>query len=131
VIDVMDMEREKPRSLSPGVIAAGVVLLVLGAGMLLDTTGVADIRMGRLVAPLVLISIGVSTVLSDRVACGDDQRQGQRRGRRRNPSGGFWLIGLGAWMMASQTHVFGLTFGTSWPLLIVLTGIMIMVRGMR
>lgn len=127
----MEMEQDNPRSIRPGAIAAGVILLVLGAGMLLDTTGVADIRMGRLVAPLVLISIGVSTLLSDRIACGDDERRGQRRGRRRSPTGGFYLIGVGAWLLASQTHVFGLTFATSWPLLIILTGGMIMTRGLR
>jgi hypothetical protein len=34
-------------------------------------------------------------------------------------------------MLASQTHLFGLTFGTSWPLLVILTGIMIVIRGIR
>jgi len=41
------------------------------------------------------------------------------------------MIGLGAWIMASQTHLFGLTFGTSWPFLVILTGLMMVIRGMR
>ena len=111
----------------PGPIVGGVLLLVLGGGMLLDTTGIADIRMGRLIAPLVMISIGVSSLLSEgSKPCGAADR---RRGR--NSFGGLWLIGVGAWMLASQTHLFGLTFATSWPLLVILTGIMIVIRGIR
>jgi hypothetical protein len=125
---VMEMEQTHERVLRPGPIVAGALLLVVGAGMLLDTTGIADIRMGRLIAPLVLISIGVSSLLSCNVATGEHER---RRGRRKDPFGGLWLVGVGAWMLASQTHLFGLTFGTSWPLLVILTGIMIVIRGIR
>ena len=64
----MAMATRDVQRLRPGAIAAGLILLVLGAGMLLDTTGVTEIRMGRLIAPLVLISIGVSSVLTQRLS---------------------------------------------------------------
>jgi hypothetical protein len=127
----MEMQQVQQPAMRPGPIVGGVLLLVLGGGMLLDTTGIADIRMGRLIAPLVLISIGVSSLLSASIPDGEDERQGRRRRRRRDSLGGLWLVGIGAWMLASQTHVFGLTFGTSWPLLVILTGIMIVIRGIR
>ena len=122
---VMEMEQTHERVPRPGPIVAGTLLLVVGAGMLLDTTGLADIRMGRLIAPLVLISIGVTSLLSGGhkgSACG---------GRRRDSLGGLWTIGFGAWLLVSQTQLFGLTFATSWPLLVILTGIMIVIRGIR
>lgn len=121
----MDTEQTHERVMRPGPIVAGALLLAVGAGLLLDTTGLANIRMGRLIAPLVLISIGVTTLLSD----GD--KGGACGGKRRDSLGGLWMIGLGAWLMASQTHLFGLTFGTSWPLLVILTGVMIVIRGIR
>jgi hypothetical protein len=130
-MNVMEMEQVQQPAMRPGPIVGGVLLLVLGGGMLLDTAGIADIRMGRLIAPLVLISIGVSSLLSDGIANGEDERQGRRRRRRHDSFGGLWLVGIGAWMLASQTHLFGLTFGTSWPLLVILTGIMIVIRGIR
>jgi hypothetical protein len=124
------MEQVQRSAIRPGPIVGGVLLLVVGAGMLLDTTGIADIRMGRLIAPLALISIGVSSLLGRGLVNGDDERQERRCGRK-DSLGGLWLIGVGAWMLASQTHLFGLTFGTSWPLLVILTGIMIVIRGIR
>ena len=42
-----------------------------------------------------------------------------------------YLIGLGVWLLVSQNHFLGLTFATSWPLLIMLSGFMIVIRGMR
>jgi len=35
------------------------------------------------------------------------------------------------WMMVSQMHLFGLSFNNSWPLFIILSGIMMVVRGAR
>ena len=123
----MEMEQIQRPAIRPGAIAGGILLLVLGAGMMLDTTGIADIRTGRLVAPLVLVAMGVASLLSEKT-CGS-HRRGGRRGR--NSFAGLWMIGIGAWMLVSQTHLFGLTFGTSWPLLVILTGIMIVIRGIR
>lgn len=52
--------------------------------------------------------------------------------RRRGASvGGIWLIGVGVWMLVSQMHFFGLNFHTSWPLLVVLGGIIIVIRGLK
>ena len=127
----MEMEQVQRPALRPGPLVAGVLLLVVGGGMLLDTTGIADIRMGRLIAPLVLISIGVSSLLSAATDSDGEEQPGRRRRCRKDSFGGFWLVGIGVWMLASQTHLFGLTFGTSWPLLVILTGVMIVIRGIR
>jgi hypothetical protein len=34
-------------------------------------------------------------------------------------------------MLISQMHLFGLTYGTSWPLFIILMGLMLVIRGWR
>ena len=59
----MDMETQDAQRLRPGASWPAPSSSSLGVGMLLDTTGVTDIRTGRLIAPLVLISIGVSSLL--------------------------------------------------------------------
>ena len=53
------------------------------------------------------------------------------RVRRRGATSGFWLIGVGVWMLVSQLHVFGLDYGTSWPLFIILAGVIMVMRGVR
>lgn len=133
----MDMEQEPGSSMRPGVIAAGLILLGLGVAMLLDTTGVMQIRAGRLVPPFILIALGAAIVL-DRGGFvagyrGREAQPGRRipHRRRGGPIGGLWLIGIGAWMLVSQTHMFGLTYHTSWPLFIILVGLLMMMRGFR
>jgi cell wall-active antibiotic response 4TMS protein YvqF len=112
------------RSFRSGPIAAGVILLVVGVAMFLDTTVTAHLRLSRLIGPLVLITIGTGMMLD---------RDGSGCGRRRRGRGaiGVWLVGIGAWMIVVQTQVFGLTYQNSWPLFIVLSGIMMVIRGFK
>jgi len=121
----------------PGAIVGGAFLLVLGGTMLLDRTGVTDISLRHLIGPACLIVLG-SLMLADNggFSCGRRQQlpDGATRmnGRRRRANtGGLWLIGVGCWMLVSQLHIGGLDYGTSWPLLIILSGGIMLVRGMR
>lgn len=127
----LDHEHDEPRGIRPGTIAGGAILLTLGALMLADPTGALRLHSNRLVAPLLLLAFGVASLIN---ATGD--RAGgwsERRGRRRRMrgSGGVWLIGVGAWMLLSEMHLFGLDYRTSWPLFIVMWGVLMVVRGMR
>lgn len=133
----MDTQDQDVHGFRPGAIAAGLILLVVGAAMFLDTTGAVDIRVGRLIGPLVLIAIGTSTILGrsaivvghrECTVTGDSR---PRRRRRGGATSGLWLIGVGAWMIVAQTHVFGLSYHNSWPLFIVLSGIIMVIRGFK
>jgi hypothetical protein len=122
----------------PGAIVAGVILLGVGTAMLLDNTGILQIRMSGLIAPLILIAMGSAIVLDrGRLAVArrergeDGEPCARRRRHRRGSTGGFWLIGVGVWMMLSQTNLFGLNFGNSWPLLVIFAGLIVVMRGMR
>jgi hypothetical protein len=135
----MEMETQQQESggVKPGAIAAGAMLLVVGTAMFLDNTGVVNIHLGRMIGPLVMIAIGTSMVFERSVlggACAglDPAREGRRRHRRRGgASSGIWLIGVGCWLIVAQNHLFGLNFHNSWPLFIVLSGIIIVIRGLK
>ena len=102
----------------PGRIAAGVLILGMGVLLMLDRTGVLSIDAGRLIAPFVLIALGLLRSVG-----------GWGQGwRRRDPLAGFWLIAVGAWMLISELHVAGLTYHTSWPLIIVALGLLMVLR---
>ena len=120
----------------PGAIAAGVILLGLGVAMFLDTTGAMHLHFGRLIGPLVLITMGASMTLGrSAVVCGYRGSRGDRDSRPHRRLGGatsgIWLIGVGAWMLVSQSGMFGLTVHSSWPLLVVLGGIIMVIRGFK
>jgi hypothetical protein len=121
----------------PGAIVAGLLLVGLGVAMFVDTTDMFRVNAGRLVTPFVLIALGSIIVLDKGGFAAQCGRRGEedgqpRRIRRRGGSfGGLWLIGVGCWMLVSQTHLFGLSYDTSWPLFIVLAGVMILVRAWR
>lgn len=101
-----------------GRVASGLIILALGALMLLDRHDAWGFNAMRVFPGLVLVLIGMVRLLA-----GDEQRA-----RHRPRSGGVWLVLVGAWLIASQTHAFGLEFGNSWPILIVAWGVLIVVR---
>jgi predicted tellurium resistance membrane protein TerC len=132
----------------PGSIVGGAVLLAVGGAMLLDRSGLMHVQDARLVAPIVLIALGTAILLergvgsaavpagqagpaaaqpagaqnSDRLAA----RHGARR--RHKAGGGLWLIFIGAWMLISEQHLFGLDYHTSWPLFLVAIGLLMVLR---
>jgi hypothetical protein len=136
--ETQDMDALKPdgeRS-RPGAIGAGVALLVVGTALFLGTRSGLDIRFGRLIGPMILVTIGASMVLDrsalvvgHRMCAGNGERR--PRHRRRGLSNGIWMIGTGVWMAVAQNHLFGLSYHNSWPLFIVLSGIVMVIRGFK
>jgi cell wall-active antibiotic response 4TMS protein YvqF len=132
----METEKRVVSSIRPGSIVAGGILLALGSAALLDTTELMHLNFGRVIPPLVLIVLGVA-ILLDKGAFVVSRRLPKDEGGRRIISvrrtggslSGLWLIGVGAWMLASQMHLFGLSYHTSWPLFIVLAGVIMVLRG--
>jgi len=124
-------------TMKPEAIAGGVILVIVGGAMLLQTGGWLDVPAGRLIAPLMLIAMGALSLVDEgRIGFVAGYRGGREARRRlrhshRRVSGGIWLMGIGVWMLISQLHLFGLDFHTSWPLLLILSGLLMLIRGVR
>ena len=91
----------------------GVILILLGVAFLLDEFRVADF--GDLIArywPLFVIIAGVARLFQP--------------GRL---ASGIWVIAIGAWLFISNLGLFGLHWGSSWPLLLVLIGVSMIFEG--
>jgi len=119
------MDNHEVVRVRPASIVAGAILLALGVTMLIDQTHMVPLGVGRIVAPLVLIALG-TLIVAERAAFVAGRANGKPR-RCSDPSSGIWLIGIGIWMLVSQTHLFGLSYATSWPLFIILSGIIMVV----
>jgi hypothetical protein len=108
-----------PRRPNAGQIGVGTAVLAMGVLLLADRRLQPEIPLMRSWWPLVLIAMGVS-----RAACARSARDGQLRS-------GTWLVMVGIWALMSDWHLFGLTFGTSWPLLVIASGVMIIWRAVE
>jgi hypothetical protein len=107
-----DIDRE--RGFNAGGVGAGLIVLALGVLMLLDRSGYGDYHLMRYFPGIALLALGLSSVTNTWCA----------RGRRWS-FGGLWLVLIGLWMIVSESEAFGLTYRTTWPLLIIGVGILI------
>ncbi len=92
----------------------GLALMVVGTAFLLDRFGVVDVTGAYW--PFILIFLGCARLLFP-------SRSGSRRP-------GVLFIALGLWGLASEFHLLGLDYDTSWPLLIVIWGSMLVWRSL-
>jgi len=100
----------------------GLIVLVIGLLMLVDRVNYFDVSAMQLFPGMVLIALGLA-----RMALADVDRAAERRA---NPvRHGLWLMTVGTWLILNALHVFGLTYRTSWPLLLIASGAFIIARG--
>jgi hypothetical protein len=104
------MNEEKKRD--TGSLVAGIVLIVIGTMFMLDRMGYADLHdVLHNYWPMFLVAFGVSRFL-----------------RRRQAWSGVSLIVIGLWLQATTLHWWDLTFDSSWPLLLIGFGAVMVAR---
>lgn len=92
-----------------GAIVAGLVILGIGIGLLLENVGLLPRNNMWQYWPMILVVLGAVKLLlpeepHDRIS-------------------GLWFVFLGGWLQASLSQVYGLSFATSWPILLIAIGI--------
>lgn len=115
------MENEESvRHHHSGRVVAGIIVILVGLAMLFDRTGLHSLDLSRHFWPFILIVIGLVR-LSD---------PGTRDGRPRSRRSGAWLLFVGVWGLVNELHLFGLSYETSWPLLVIGAGLGVVWRAM-
>ena len=118
----MDMtETPAPGGPHAGQIVVGLIVLAMGGLLLADRYFGTDARLTRAWWPLVPIVMGAARLATT---------EGDPDGRVRSRRSGVWLIMVGFWGLISESHLFGFTFATSWPLLVVGAGVLIVWRSL-
>jgi len=97
------------RKVDPDSLFAGLVLIAAGVAFLTGDFG----GIIRTWWPILIVVVGVLKLL-----------------RLRTLWSGLWLISVGGWLQLVQLHKFGLTYGNSWPLLLILIGAAIALRAL-
>jgi hypothetical protein len=100
---------EEQRGPAPDMVFWGLVLVALGVVFSLDEINVLKVEGLWRYWPLILIVMGISKILTP-----------GERGRR-----GIWLLLIGSWALVGTFGLFGLGWGSSWPLLLVAVGLSI------
>jgi len=101
------------RRIDNGALITGLVLIGVGAIFLLDRLDIADLHyIIRRFWPMILVVIGLAHLLN------------------RHLWGGLWFIAFGAWMQIAHLRLFGVTFASSWPLLLIVFGAGIIARAL-
>jgi hypothetical protein len=114
-----DRQANETRPFHAGRVTGGVILLGVGILMLLDRTRVIAGHASQLIPGFVLILIGAVQMFEPREC-----------GRRGGPFRGLWPILIGVWLLVNAVELWGLTYRTSWPLLIVAMGVLMVAREM-
>jgi hypothetical protein len=84
----------------------GLLLLAAGTILLLSRLHVIDISWTtRRFWPLIVIIVGLSHLF-----------------HRKTIWSGLWIIGVGVWLQMVTLHIYGFTYQSSWPLLLVILG---------
>jgi hypothetical protein len=86
-----------------------LILIGIGALAVLQNTNMIDIGSIWTLWPFLLVAFGINHLIGTR-----------------NPSEigtGIWLCFLGLWLYVSLEGVWGLSFGTSWPMLLIAWGL--------
>lgn len=87
----------------------GIFLVVLGVALLLDRFGTLNVPPLGDWWPLILVVIGVIKLAELRLG------------------GGLFMIALGAWFYACETGWNDMTYGDSWPFVIIAFGVKIVI----
>ena len=93
----------------------GVFLVLVGAALMLERVGVADLGAYWRYWPLILVIIGVGHWLAP--------------GPNDSPHDGFWFVFVGLLVLAHNLSLFRL--GQSWPLFLVVAGAEVAWRALR
>lgn len=107
---------EHRQSRYSGQLLVGAGLVLMGILFLLDNADIIAIGPIWRFWPLFIVAGGASRFFSAR--------------NMKEEIEGAWLAFTGAWLYVSINHVFGLRFGTSWPILVIGWGITILWKSM-
>lgn len=97
-----------------GSVLCGALVMVAGALLLLANFNVIELQAYWRYWPMIIVALAFSKLIFP-----ESQKEFAE---------GVWLLTLGGWLQVSILGVFGLTFGNSWPILLVGFGIHMLLK---
>ena len=107
---------DEKEHMNRGRIIGGGTLIVLGTMLFLERYGIVEIGQYWRFWPLLLVFFGLFQVVAPRSP--------------RDRGSGVWLLLIGVWLQINLVNLFGLSFHTSWPLLLIFIGVGVLLGGL-
>lgn len=92
----------------------GVVLILIGTIFVVDRQDWFDVHSIGSLWPFIIVVFGINELLYYE--------------KPKKICDGLWLIFIGLWVYACNEHLWGFTYGNSWPLFLVVTGVNMMIK---
>jgi hypothetical protein len=99
----------------------GAVLILIGLAFLADTADWMHVTLSVRFWPFIPLFFGVARLLVP----------GYSKGRRRSRRSAVWLLSIAAYGFISEYGLFGLDYSTSWPLLIIVAGLNMVLKSLE
>lgn len=100
------------KRIDTGALTTGLIFITFGVLFLLARLDIADFDEAlRRHWPFIIIVVGATKLFS-----------------RETVWAGLWLIAVGSWLQIAHLRLFGLTYRSSWPLLLIALGAGIVLR---
>ena len=100
------MSEEAGKKIDTGALTGGIVMITMGVLFLLSKLDIADFHhLIRQYWPVIIIIVGATKLFS-----------------RETIWGGLWMMAVGGWLQIAHLRLFGLTYRSSWPLLLIVLG---------
>ncbi len=107
------MNETVEKRVDAGALVWGFALIAFGTMALMDRLHIADVdRLFHDWWPMIFVIIGVAKLANG------------------NVWGGLWFIGIGGWVQVAHLRLWGVTFASSWPLVLVALGAGIILRAL-
>lgn len=101
------MNTEKTSKSSSNIVW-GLILMGLGIFLLLDNLDIFDVLNWWHYWPIVMVIFGMNKMIDFDSA--------------KEFANGVWLVVVGLWLYACFEHIWGMTFGNSWPVFLIACG---------
>jgi hypothetical protein len=96
----------------------GLIVMLVGVMFMADRLDWMGFRLNVPLWPWLLALLGVARI-------GDGGGNGQSLNRS-----GMWLLAVGAWGLVTEYRLLGVSYGRTWPLLVIITGVFVIWRAL-
>lgn len=112
----MNQNHEEPLTRNRKNYLLGLLLIIVGVLFLMDKVNIAEVTDYWYVIPALIACSGFIEIISSR--------------RPENIAKGCFSIILAFWLYASIEHLWGWTFRTSWPVILIAVGVRSIIAGL-